>query len=222
MIHKLTALQEGQGTVSSELTQLISLREQFLAEHPRPSAQSHDALVEGLRSGRLSAFLVEPDSRNVPATGPPAPAGYFVTGLQVWNGQQVLWADELYLVPEARKQGRLEDITSWLQWLARTSGATAVMGLVTSLQEGKVFQDRLGMQPHAMILSVSVRDLRYRPAAPTAVAEPAPVAEEEAEAAVAVVSAHRARKHTKKRRKPTAAEVAAMQGETNHTAEAEA
>lgn len=89
--------------------------------------------------------------------------GYCIFHPTDWQGQTVLWADELYLQPQSRKQGNLQEFADWLRNYCEYNGIAVVMGMAFSLEEALPLKNHLQAKPVAQILRVAVSDLFYRP-----------------------------------------------------------
>jgi GNAT superfamily N-acetyltransferase len=142
---------------------LYRLRVEFVAQHGRHGMPRGEQVLTGIADGTLSGLLLDDQQ------------GYALFHLADYNGARVVWLDELYLSPAARKQGRLQEFADWLKEYCRYTGLAAIMGTVFTAAEGEPFLKHLGAEPVCMILRVPAATLAYkRTAVPAAVAVPVP------------------------------------------------
>lgn len=135
----------------ASLPRLLSLRQRFMVEHPRPAAVPLQQVAESIAQGQSLGALIHDQE------------GYFLAHVSPWQGQSALWIDEVYLRPEVRKRGILAEIAAWWKGYAEYNGLSLVVGMVFSLEEGKPFRQHLGAVPACTMLQVVVADLEYRP-----------------------------------------------------------
>lgn len=133
------------------LPRLLTLRQHFLAVHPRPAAPSTEQAAQAILQGQSIGALVNDQD------------GYFLAHAGPWQGYASLWIDEVYLRPEVRKRGMLAEIVTWWRGYCHYNGLSLVVGMVFSLEEGKPFRQHLGAVPACTMLQVAVADLEYRP-----------------------------------------------------------
>jgi hypothetical protein len=146
------------------LEPLYRLRLEFVASHGRDGLPTSEQVVTGIAQGTLVGVLLDDQQ------------GYALVRPTTYNGVAVLWVEELYVVPAARKQGRLQEFADWLKEYCRYNGLTSLMGTVFTAAEGEPFLRHLGAEPVCMVLRVPAATLEYkRTVGPPAVVTPEPV-----------------------------------------------
>jgi hypothetical protein len=126
----------------------LVFRSQFLRAR-LPHTQVTEEVTRTMPHGQCTAILQ-------------SDGGYALFHPGDWQGQPVLWIDELYLQPQARKQGHLQELVEWIRTYCEYNGIPAVMGMAYSLEEGLPLKKHTGVFPVAQILRIAVADLSYR------------------------------------------------------------
>lgn len=149
---------------------LEQLRQMFLMERPRLGSPSSVELHTLLRDGQAVAAL--------------SSYGYVLVHNGAWMGHPILFLDELYLHPQARKQGHFKELAEWLQGYCLFNGITAMLATTFQAEEARPLQTHLGATSVSMLMQIPVPNDRplyistYRP--PVIVApQPIPVIQPE-------------------------------------------
>lgn len=142
---------------------LLVLRKQFLETRPR-SAPLTDQELQTMPHPQCVAVLH-------------TAGGYALFHLGEWEHQPVLWMDELFLQPAARKQGLLKEFVDWVRGYCEYNGISTVMGMAFSFEEGLPLKTHTTAKPVAQILQVPVSELYYRPSEQQVNAAPVPIVE---------------------------------------------
>lgn len=117
-------------------------RQLFLVERPRPGSPTHAVLYNLLREGQAVAALSH--------------YGYLLVHQGVWMEKPVLFLDEVWLHPQARKQGHLKELVEWLQGYCLYNGLSIVLLNTYGNEEARPLQSHLSGTPISMLMQISV------------------------------------------------------------------
>lgn len=113
-------------------------RQLFLQERPRPGTPTHAALYELVRDGHAVAAL--------------SPYGYVLVHTGTWLERPVLMLDEIFIHPQARKQGHLKELVEWMQGYCIFNGLSACIANTYGADEARPLQAHLGAQAVSMLM----------------------------------------------------------------------
>lgn len=121
---------------------LFQLRELFLVERPRTGSPSHEELAKLIQAGEVVAVL--------------SSSGYLLCHQGLWQGKPVLFLDEVFLHPQARKQGHLKELIEWLQGYCLFNGLTTCLLNTFSVEEARPMQAHLGATSISILMSFPI------------------------------------------------------------------
>ena len=143
-------------------------RQLFLTERPRPGSPTHAVLYNLMHEGQVVVAL--------------SGYGYALVHTGVWQERPVLFLDEIFIHPQARKQGHLKELVEWVQGYCIFNGIVTVLATTFGAEEARPLQAHLGASSVSMLMHIPIPHdaplyrSTYRPPvmAPPHVQRPAP------------------------------------------------
>jgi len=83
-------------------------------------------------------------------------SGYLLCHQGLWQGKPVLFLDEVFLHPQARKQGHLKELIEWLQGYCLFNGLTTCLLNTFGVEEARPMQAHLGATSISMLMSFPI------------------------------------------------------------------
>ena len=117
-------------------------RHLFLTERPRPGSPTHAVLYNLMHEGQVVVAL--------------SGYGYALVHTGVWQERPVLFLDEIFIHPQARKQGRLKELVEWIQGYCIFNGIATVLATTFGVEEARPLQAHLGASSVSMLMQITI------------------------------------------------------------------